>query len=277
MSQIEKIINQLPNGSTLERISVIESEAQAANVIFTFPTALHKQAVLSNADLTNQPGIHFELLTVPSSCLENEQVLSQLNEWVNPKDAGSQPPLVLSLQHVQVFWTPERIVVLVDEEFSSTIKSAIIEVSYYVSQLVEIEKQLAINWPQLEADIPTAFEYDQQAARQKKQLMQRFQETYIMRSQLAKLTPFLLSPHTYPPTLASQISDRLRERIRVEDRVEFVSDSLEVYEEVYEMCGQRISDFQHARKGHTLEWIIIILLGAELLVVAFDYLSSLGT
>lgn len=277
MSQIENIIDQLPNDSTLEKISVIESGAQAANVLFTFPVALHKQAVMVKGEIDNQVGSQFELLTVPSRCLEDEQVLSQLNDWVNPKDADNQSPLVLSLQHVQVFWTPEKIVVFVYEEFSPTVKSAIIEVSYYVSQLVEIENQLATNWPQLEADIPTAFEYDQQAARKKKQLMQRFKETYVLRAQLAKLTPFLLSPHTYPPTLESQISDRLRERIRVEDRVEFVSDSLEVYEEVYELCGQRVNDFQHARKGHTLEWIIIILLGAELVVVAFDYLSSLGT
>lgn len=277
MSPIEMITEQLPESTTAETIGIVGSESEAANLLFRFPPAINKKAVLIDEQSQINTDYRFQILTVSSECLEDEQILDRVKNWVEPQAAGFQPALVLSLQHVQIFWTPERIALFLNDECAEDIKSAVVEVSYYVAQLVTIETKLATNWPDLEGDIPIAFQYDQQASQQQKKLRKRFQETYTLRAQLAKLTPFLLSPHTYPPTLASQISDRLRERIRVEDRVEFVSDSLEVFEEVYELCGQRASDFHHARKGHTLEWIIIILLAAELLIVSFDYLSSLGS
>jgi hypothetical protein len=42
------------------------------------------------------------------------------------------------------------------------------------------------------------------------------------------------------------------------------------------MCGQRASDFMLARTGHRLEWVIIVLLAAQLLLWAFEYLAMAG-
>jgi uncharacterized Rmd1/YagE family protein len=44
---------------------------------------------------------------------------------------------------------------------------------------------------------------------------------------------------------------------------------------VYEPCGQRISDFLSSRKSHTLEWVIVVLLACETLLLVVDLLSSL--
>jgi hypothetical protein len=42
----------------------------------------------------------------------------------------------------------------------------------------------------------------------------------------------------------------LRERTRLVERLELADEQLNVYEHVYEMCGQRASEFVQARKGH---------------------------
>jgi hypothetical protein len=59
-------------------------------------------------------------------------------------------------------------------------------------------------------------------------------------------------------------------------RHEFLGEQLEVFERVYEMCGQRSSDFKLARTGHMLEWTIILLLVAQLLLSGFDSITSLA-
>ena len=95
-----------------------------------------------------------------------------------------------------------------------------------------------------------------------------------MRAQLARLAPQIECPPVYPPTLVSQVGERLREKARLSERLQFVREQVDVFEKVYEMCGQRVSDFMSSRTAHTLEWVIIILLAAETILLIVDLLSS---
>lgn len=90
----------------------------------------------------------------------------------------------------------------------------------------------------------------------------------------ARLVPCVLVPHVHPPTLASQIGERLRERTRMADRLELVEGKLESQEHIYELCSHRTSEFMVARKGHHLEWVIIILLLVQTVLLMLDLLSS---
>jgi uncharacterized Rmd1/YagE family protein len=94
---------------------------------------------------------------------------------------------------------------------------------------------------------------------------------------MARIGPYVHAPHMYPPTLASQISERLRERTRMMHRHEFLDEQLEVFHTVYESCAQRSSDFMLARSGHTLEWIIIVILLVQTLFSVVEILAGTGT
>ena len=110
----------------------------------------------------------------------------------------------------------------------------------------------------------------------RRELRERFKNTMLLSARLARIGPPVHAPHIHPPTLASQVSERMRERTQMMHRHELVSEQVEVFQEVYEMCGQRASDFELATKGHTLEKIIIALLLAQLLFWGFDILTTLG-
>ena len=90
------------------------------------------------------------------------------------------------------------------------------------------------------------------------------------------MNPFVLSPHVHPPTLASQIAERLRERTRMHARLEILGEQLEVFENVYESCGQRASDFMLNRSSLKLEWIIIILLLTQIVIIVFEIMMAMG-
>ena len=76
--------------------------------------------------------------------------------------------------------------------------------------------------------------------------------------------------------LANQLADRLREKAHVEERGEAVAAQLEVFERIYEMNSQKIGDFAIARQSHALEWIIIVLLATEALLLLLDILWVKG-
>lgn len=182
-----------------------------------------------------------------------------------------------SLQAAQICWAPGRIAVVAPAERLTAVRNAVLEVAYFEHELREIERQLGADWPALEADIPQAFAADERTLARRRTLRERFERVMLLRARLARITPFLLAPHVYPPTLASQIGERFRERTRVHQRIECLREQLEVFERVYEMCGQRASDFVLTRSSNTLEWVIIILLLAQILLSLFDMLPAVAT
>lgn len=58
------------------------------------------------------------------------------------------------------------------------------------------------------------------------------------------------------------------------DRLELLEGKLEAQERVYELCGQRASEFMLARTGHHLEWAIILLLLTQTALLVIELLSS---
>ncbi|TWT61076.1 hypothetical protein [Rubinisphaera italica] len=278
MSLLKKILECLPEESRIEKIKFVPRETNCLNELFQFPVAMNRKAISVSPEEIQSEESDLTLLVVPSSISLEMEKVTAIREWVEGDNHATEPiSLMLSLQHVQILWSPNRIAIVAEAKRVETVQRAMIEASFYVSELMNIEFEISQRWPQLEEDIPIAFQYDQKLIGKKKELMQKFQSIYSFRAHLARITPFLLCPHVYPPTLASQVGERLRERMRVEDRVEFISDQLEVYEEVYELCSQRINDHQHAYKGHTLEWMIIILLLVQILLSVFDYLTIAGS
>ncbi|MCY2964038.1 MAG: hypothetical protein NT069_10405, partial [Planctomycetota bacterium] len=154
---------------------------------------------------------------------------------------------------------------------------AIIEFAFYDAELRQIEREIANGWPALETDSPMAFDFNEKSLRRRGELGQRFQRVVSLRARLSQILPMVHRPPIHPPTLASQIGDRLRERGRLVERLDFAASQLEVFERVYELCGQRASDFSQAHKGHVLEMIIIVLLLGQTLLLLVEMLAARGT
>ncbi|WP_404305794.1 hypothetical protein [Neorhodopirellula lusitana] len=205
------------------------------------------------------------------------ETLKQMREWVEAElPPGSIPSLAMTFQGTQIFWAAGRLAIYAVPERLESVFKAMVEVSFYELELREMEQQLGASWSDLDEDIPLAFEVGERDLRMTEQLRSRFQQIVRLRARLARLSPQVHTPHVHPPTLASQVSERLRERTRMLHRYEQLDEQLSVFDQVYEMCGQRSSDFVQARKGHLLEWFIIILLVAQTLLYGFEFLTGMG-
>ncbi len=180
---------------------------------------------------------------------ENES-LAQLREWVDAAlPGGTSSMLLTAAKHAHLLVTrADRDPGPADR--LETVRAALrSKRTFYETEVSVLERQLGTAWPQLEKDMPLAFEFEVSSIPQRKQLRRRFQEVLLLRAKLARLGPHVHCPHMHPPTLASQIGERLRERTRLVHRHEFLTEQIEIFERVYEMCGQKASDFMLAPPG----------------------------
>jgi hypothetical protein len=226
------------------------------------------------------------LIMIPHhSGVESGGLIQQIQAWVedtSPMNSMALTPpgqiksVLLTLQGIHLVWQPDRAVVIAEPQRMDIVCKSLIEATFFEQELRRIEAGIDLGWERTKSDSKFAFEFNERDVPEKQQLSQRFQEILELRIRLARLTPQILVPHVYPPTIASQIGERLRERTRMPERLELVDEKLSAQERVYDHCSQRAGEYLVARKGHLLEWIIIILLFIQTMLWIVDLLSSMS-
>ena len=270
----------LPPGSAISLITYTASPAAGADVLCRLPGTIGLSAVMTPHGGEDAPEGSLLALLVPTESdagvrPDEGDELAAVRAWV---DAPHDEPtaMMTTLQGVRIFWTRQRFAVLATPDRLRKVAGSIAEVTYYENELVAIEAALGEAWPQMEADVPLAFEFEAMLPEQRHALRARFQAVVLLSARMARIGPAVHCPHIHPPTLASQVNERMRERLQMPHRHELVGEQVEHFESVYEQCGQRASEFELAAKGHTLEKIIIALLLAQLVLWGFDILTTLG-
>jgi hypothetical protein len=237
------------------------------------------QAALSRKEFSD--GRTLQLLTLSESVVDAGGPLEPgraelLRIWVSGDDGVvGHPPLLIQLQGVMICVGKDRIAMTGTTERMTAVTAATLEFFWLHAEVQRLEQQIEERWPELDEDTPGAFELSEAMLSSRERLQVRFQQMISAKALLARLAPFIECPVIYPPTLASQAAERLREKSRLGERLQHLREQLEVFERVYELCGQRLSDFISSRRSHLLEWIIIVLLSFELLLMVVDLLGTL--
>jgi hypothetical protein len=228
----------------------------------------------ASLDVNQSPSAALAVLMVPTTGSDPVDWVQAVRPWVdNARQDSLIQTVLLTLQGAQILWCPGRIAVIAPAERMESVCRAIVEAAYYESELCDIEKSIDSGWEDLQSDASIAFEFAERFVGRRESLATRFAAVVAIRTRYVRLMPHVLVPHVYPPTLASQIGERFRERTRMAERLDLVAEKLEVHERIYDLCSQRVSEFMVARRGHMLEWVIIILLAAQTILWFVDYLS----
>ncbi|HEX8912009.1 MAG TPA: hypothetical protein VF796_06585 [Humisphaera sp.] len=274
-------VSSWPAGATVRgvRFAPRAGGAAAANgtsangdgaALLSLPAPILRDAVPSangkDADLT--------VLAIPAGEPEPADLSARAQAWVAPGGPETPGYHFVALHGAQVHWCLPRVAVVAPADRVESVVKAALEAAYLEQELAGVEAGLAEVWPDVEADAPLAFEVRPRDLARRPQLAARFQQLVRLRSRLAKVMPRLLVPQVYPPTLPSQVLERFRERLGTSYRVEALNVQFELFERVYEGCGQRTSDVALARKGLTLEWLIIVLLAVQTFLTVFEILTN---
>jgi hypothetical protein len=187
------------------------------------------------------------------------------------------PAIHVKLRGAEISWRPGRAILQCEADQTISLLKAIVEFNYYENELRKIESEIAAGWSDLEIDKKLAYEVKPIDLELSGGVRQRVDETLQRRIRHARVEPRLYTPGPYLTLGAQKVGEELREKSCIEDRSEAVDSQMEVFEHVYEMCSQRMGEFRDSRQGHTLEWVIIILLGSEVVLLIADMLWQLET
>ena len=179
-----------------------------------------------------------------------------------------------ALHNAQLAWAPGRAVIAADPQTLDLVFPALLEFAWLASELEHLESQLNSRWTQLQADIPAAFNAATPSPEQHTNLRERFCHAVAAKARLVQIAPLIESPPVYPPTVASQAGERLREKARLPERLETLREQLDTFTHVYELAAQKLSDATASRSSLQLEWIIVVLLGFEVLLILVEILSQ---
>ena len=273
--------NGLPVGAELLPVVFTEDRNKGRRMLHALPiefqtyAVVGQSAVVENDDPSSSPTRQIEFLTIPAANHQTTELQNVAGSWVNASTTSKTPKQMMTLQGAQVFWNDTRVAILAAPERLDTLRSALIETCWFDAELTSLERELATAWPEMQHDMPLSFVFDEKSLPRRKELQRRYERVVTIRSRMLRLSPYVHCPHIYPPTLSSQVGERFRERTRLLHRHEILGGQLEVFEKVYDTCGQRISDFVQSRTGHILEWIIISLLVLQIVIWGFEILTSL--
>lgn len=235
-----------------------------------------------NASLLHSDASLSLILIPHNNSSSSIDLIHSVQTWIDATSSSdsiassSAKSILLTLQGVHIVWQPRRAVIFADSSRMEQICQSLIEATYFEQELRQIELEIDRGWEQTQRDSTFAFEFNERSLIHKDALKERFQFVLGLRVALARLTPQVLVPHVYPPTIASQIGERLRERTRMPERLTLVDERLNAQERIYDHCVQRTSEYMVARKGHILEWVIIILLLIQTIFWVIQLLSSTG-
>jgi hypothetical protein len=273
-------------GVTQRRIRFVERIASGDRLLMAFKDPEQRYAILAEgpARATFEPAsdLHGELLDVtlvPSSnALQTTPfAINQLSmEWLKKADAPVAPPAIfVKYRGVELIWRPDRALLQCDSEQAEFLLAALIEFTHYECELRRIEGEIANTWVELEQDKELAFEVTPADLQRSQAVGARMNRVLQRRMRLARIEPHLYQPEAGLPAASQKLGEELREKARIESRLETVDGQLEVFEDIYEMSGQRMGEYRAAQKEHILEWVIIVLLAAELLLMLAQSWSKL--
>jgi hypothetical protein len=269
---------QALDGASRRRIRFVEHIAGDDAVLMTFKDPAPCYAVMCEAPATATSEVAAEprddvldvvLLPWPT---QPQGTLSATNqgfaEWI-AKGAGpdAPPPVLAKVRGVELMWRPGRVLLQCDSEQAESLLSAVVEFAHYECELRRIEQEIADTWEELEQDKTLAFEVTPADLERSQAVGARMNCVLQRRIRLARIEPHLYEPGADLTEVGRKLGEELREKARSESRLETVDGQLEVFEGIYEMSGQRMGEYRAARQEHVLEWIIIVLLAAEMLLL----------
>ena len=251
---------------------------------FQKPSGLPEEARVKKIYL--ETNIDFSLLVVPTQVDADgsvdsgwDGIIDKASAWVvrnQSEKADTIPSVTVPLYGCFIAWSTERASIVGPASRLDLLEKAVVEFSQCAFQLMCLEQTCQELLRELDGDARHAFEFEENDTH-RSHLAKKFHVSVSVRMKLALLAPAIHAPPVYPPTIASQLSERLRDRTRLADRHEFTVDRAEILGQFYEACGQRVTESGIARRQMGLEWAIIILLILQTAILVIDILSASGS
>jgi len=262
---------------TLTRIRFAESAGPGEHTLMEFKDPEPRVAVASSLELqalkASPAGPRSEellVLQVPAGAGRDAPGRAQAHAWFDAPGAQDVPPVHIGLNGGSVKWRPGRAILEAPADRMDQALLAVVDFAFHEHQLNRLEAEIDADWPVAQADLPLMHHVYRTEVAREAAVAQRGTEVALRRLRCARLETRLLVPPATLGEAARKLGERLREETDVETRLETLDGRIEVYEYIYELAGQRISDYRHFRREYAVEIVIAVVLVIEAVLVAYE-------
>lgn len=266
------------------RIRFFEDHQDGPAVVRRFRDPYPRAAVSRPADVdellataaVESPQLdQLDFLFLPSGSATPIELQRRAEAWMNdPSLSAAAPTIDLVLQSDRVLWRPGRAVLLGTSRRMSELLAGLVDFSFYEAELRRLERELEDEWPLAEADVPLTHGVDAAALARREHVNEMTRRTATRRIRFARLSPHLEKAPASLPGAGRRLAGELALQAEVVDRLKYVDDRLEVFEDLYELANDRLSEYSHFRQEYRLELWIIVLLVVEALLIIGDLALS---
>lgn len=209
--------------------------------------------------------------------------IEQYSTWLSPK---SNAPLVVSYDPAErsaqsalvdfavrsdrVVWRDFKSVVFCNNDRVSEMLVGLAFAAYYVGELELMEREISTSWATLKGHLPLTHQVDDSSFEKLGEVNERTEWIYSLRARFVRVEPFLDVPPAYLPATAKRIVQELCAQIETLARLRVLDDQLEVYEDAYELCSDRILEYSYFRREFKVELWIIAILVLEVVIMGYE-------
>ena len=269
--------NAAPGGSTALQIRFVSQLVAGAAPRATFAHPYRRYAVAEPLGVEQllAPQINAEpdldslaLLLLPAGLASALELQKRAEEWMHRGGlAAGQPTVELMLRSERILWRPGQALLIGPPERLDEVLPGLIEFAFYETELRRLEREVEADWPTAEADIRLTHGVDRAELRHQPHVDVMTAHTTRRRMRFARLEPCLEKPPISLPGPARRLASELAMQAEVVDRLGWLDDRLEVYEDLYELANDRLSEFSYFSREYRVELWIIVLLIAEVVIM----------
>lgn len=170
----------------------------------------------------------------------------------------------------RVVWKDYKAVVFCSSERVKEMLIGLAFFAYYVSELESIESEISKSWSTLKGHLPLTHQVDDASFAKLPEVNERTEWIYGLRARFVRVEPFLDIPPAYLPPAAKRIVQELCTTLETLARLRVLDDQLEVFEDAYELCSDRILEYSYFSREYKVELWIIVILVLEVVLMGYE-------
>jgi hypothetical protein len=201
-------------------------------------------------------------------CEDSAETAAKWRAWLSqPGKAGPVLPITMEIGTTRIHWRPGRAVIAATAVDSQELIDALLEFSFFESELARLESEIEPHQRQASSDVDLAYDIKPADRAQWPRLYRTMETLQWLRLRFARLEPCLYQTNRGLPAMSRRLIRQLRARADIEARSEALSDRIESCEDLYEGAVDRITDHRNYRREHFLEIAIVVLLVVEVVLL----------
>jgi hypothetical protein len=262
------------------RIRFVEQPPHGAAPIATFrhpyprfaiAEPLTVEQLLALPIASEPPEDQLRLLLLPAGLASPQELQLEAEEWMHRGGlSAGQPTIDLMLRSERILFRPGQALMIGPPERLQEVLPGLIEFAFYEGELRKLEHEMEADWETAEVDVYLTHSVGRDEVQRRSHVDEMTIHMTRRRMRFARLEPRLEKASISLPGPARRLATELATQAEVIDRLGWLDDRLEVCENLYELANDRLSEFSYSDREFRLELWIIVLLVAEVIIMAAE-------